>query len=315
MVGGGGSGGGSSTTNTTATPWVGQQPYLQQIYSDAQSIYGKNTSTPYTGDFIAPANKYQTQAIGQQANLAAQNQGMGANTNALANQMYGNLASGTYANKILASNEDVAKELGASTSGILKNYQENVIPQLTSQAVNQGAYGGARQNLLSQQVGDSFAKEISNAAITDAQNRRNLIPQYMFAESSAAQTIPQLTSSGYSLNQQPISTLAAAGDAQSTLDQNALSNQYQKWQQANQAPWSNLSNYANIIQAGGYGSGTSSTIAPKAGSSSIAGALGGGLTGGVMGATLPQALGMTALGPWGIGASALGGAVLGGLLS
>ncbi len=312
---GGGGGGGTTVTNTVATPWVGQQPYLTNIYEDAQKIYNTSKSTPYTGDFVAGANPLQTQAIAGSANLANQSIGMGNQTNQIANQLAGNLQSGKYTDALYASNEDVAKELGASTAGILQNYQENVIPQMTSQAVNQGAYGGARQNLLSEQIGDSFAKEISNAAITNAQARRALIPQAMFAEGALASKIPSLTNQGYSLNQQPYTSLGAAGDAQSAIDQNLLANQYRKWQQANAAPWSDLSNYAGIIQGGGYGSTSGTASMPGQSSSTIAGALGGGLVGGLAGATIPQALGYTAFGPWGIAGSAALGALGGGFLS
>lgn len=68
----GGGGGGSNTTNTVAEPWKGQQPYLKDVFSQAQGLYNAGGLAPeyYSGNTVAGQSDWTTQANQMQADRA-----------------------------------------------------------------------------------------------------------------------------------------------------------------------------------------------------------------------------------------------------
>src|SRR5262245_54119842 len=67
----------SGTTVTTNNPWSGQQPYLKDIYAQAQQAYGQVPQGPWTGELIADPSKTQQQTNAQAYNLGQTNLGSG----------------------------------------------------------------------------------------------------------------------------------------------------------------------------------------------------------------------------------------------
>jgi hypothetical protein len=95
MGGGKSSGGGGESTSTVyqnADPWVGQQPYLKEIFSNAQNLYKNGGLAPeyYTGNTLAPMDAATSKALALQEQRALSgNAGMNAAQGQLASTMSG----------------------------------------------------------------------------------------------------------------------------------------------------------------------------------------------------------------------------------
>lgn len=65
-------GGGRSTTNTVATPWSEQQPYLKDVFQQAQTMFQNGQMAPayFTGNTIAGQSPYTKQAYNAVAGQA-----------------------------------------------------------------------------------------------------------------------------------------------------------------------------------------------------------------------------------------------------
>ena len=123
----GGGGGGSSKSSTTvyqnAYPWSGQQPYLKEIFGNAQSLYDSGGLAPeyYPGNTLAPMDSATAKALGLQEQRAlAGNAGMSAAQNQLASTM-----SGSYLNNNPFSNPN-------TSPAFLSAYQAGGSAPLTS---------------------------------------------------------------------------------------------------------------------------------------------------------------------------------------
>ena len=68
----GSKGGGSTTTVQKADPWSGQQPYLKEIFQEAQGLYQSGGMAPayYPGQTVAPESAWTQQARAMQAQRA-----------------------------------------------------------------------------------------------------------------------------------------------------------------------------------------------------------------------------------------------------
>ena len=62
------------TTVQKADPWSGQQPYLKEVFSEAQSLYKSGQLAPdyYSGQTVAPQSDWTKQALQMQAERATQ---------------------------------------------------------------------------------------------------------------------------------------------------------------------------------------------------------------------------------------------------
>ena len=71
-MGGKGGGGGSTTTVQKADPWSGQQPYLTDIFQQAQKLYNNGGMAPdyYPGQTVADQSSWTQNALQMQADRA-----------------------------------------------------------------------------------------------------------------------------------------------------------------------------------------------------------------------------------------------------
>jgi len=106
-MGGGSGGGGNSTTVQKADPWVGQQPYLYDVFNSAQGVYKNPQQYPqyYQGDTVANMDPLQQQGIQGQANWATQQfpQLFNPFAGSTQNLMAGNTGSTGFANGVSSS--------------------------------------------------------------------------------------------------------------------------------------------------------------------------------------------------------------------
>lgn len=308
----GGGGGGDTTTVQKSDPWSGQQPYLQSVFSGANNAYNNYAGNPSSS--VAGFTPQQQQAIGltqYEANgtnfnsPANVNNAAGSYTTNLLNGQYlnsnpGNSAFSKFANGSMMNNPYETGMANAAADSIVRNYQNAVAPQITSQMEGSGRYGsGAMANAQSQSQQD-LASQLGN---TMNQLYGNL---YQTNMGNMLQGAQGLSSNYNTAAQQQLQGSFNAPNVVNSVN-SAISNLYnmggneQALQQAQlNAPWQLLNNYSNLIQ-GQYG-GNTSTSTPYY-QNQMAGAMGGAMGGAMLGSMLSG----------GSGYGGAAGGVLGGL--
>jgi len=286
----GSSGGGGTTTQVQkADPWSGQQPYLQDIFSQAQQKYYGGQPQYYPGTTVAPQTEATTAAQGYLTGTAAPTlQGLGqtaANTSNF-------LATGA---PYVSQNPYLQDAIGAGIRPIVRNFQESILPSIRADFGQGENYGSSRRALAtgvaagrtSEAVGDVASQMASRGYETglDAQ-----------VKSLALQ--PQVAGAVNA----PAVALDAAGQQQQAQMQDEINAMIEKWNYEQTAPWASLTQYQNLVQ-GNYG-GTTTSTSPTPTRNRTTSALGGALSGAAAG---------SAFGLPGAVIGGLAGLVLGGL--
>ena len=299
-----GGGGGSTTTVQKADPWAGQQPYLKDVFKQAQQLYNAGGMAPnyYPGQTVANQSDWTKQAMQMQADRATAGSPLiDSASNAMSNITSGNA---------------LANNAGLNTLNELSQQDNPYVDELFSRANNQvqasldsnfnraGRYGsGAHEaaaadaaNNLANQMYSSLWDKRADAAGTAGQLYNTGIGQQVVA----GQTGQQLANQAYT----DAAALSEAGGMMDDYNQQLINAAIDKYNYEQQQPLAALSNYNQLIQ-GSYGGTTTSTAKQNTGTASTLGnALGGALTGG----GLAYALG--ASNPI-IGGAALAGGLLG----
>lgn len=239
-----GAGAGSSGSSSTSSPWEGQQPYLSNLFSDAQSQY-QNYTPQYFGttntdgstvgqSTVTPFNSQETNAIGQIGDL-------GANGNTALNSEANNLTNYTDGSMLTGANnpglQSVEQQAAASvTPGLMSAFTQGTtdnpnVALATSNGVA-NAVGSIANNNYQQQSANQLA------AFGDANNLYNT----QLGGANAALT---------------------AGQTQQAQDQSQLSNNVNEFNYYQQLPYTQLNQYANLVN-GQYGQVNTST-APAGG--------------------------------------------------
>lgn len=185
----GSGGGGSSTTVQKADPWVGIQPALTSLYTNAsdysalggpapvqqqvapfnatqQQAMNSGISMAQTGS--AASNAYQSMAqqmvyggpndaMGNLYNSIINNGGLQPNDNATSSYLTGVL-NGDYLN----SNPYLDASMNAADSATTRNFNTAVMPQLASQFSLAGRYGSGAQSQGISDATNNLATQLSN---------------------------------------------------------------------------------------------------------------------------------------------------------
>jgi hypothetical protein len=267
---GGGSKTASSTTNQSST-MNNSPPYWMQPYVDAglnrsnklgeqnytpfpyvtNDMFGTNPSyynlltgesLPYSADIsgqpftsaLAPLNQQQTTSIGDISNWANNP----SNVLDTATQQLTGTMGGQYLDP--NSNPYLAKYVQQAQGDVTRNYNNSVVPQLSSAATRAGAFGGSADTLMRTEgmknLGDTLSKtatDIYYPAYNDERTRQ--MQAQLFA--------PQLDQSYLPHYQAGL----AAGDIQRQSQQDYLNEIVNRYQQQNQWPYQ-----ANQAAAGVY---------------------------------------------------------------
>lgn len=291
--------GGSSAPKTqTVTnkqePWKGQQPFLRDLYGQAQSAYEATNKNPYAGPLVADPTSQQLAAANMTEGMVPGLTGAGNGTIDLANR--------TIAGDFLNVTPQLQNYVNAAIDPVQERFQEQLIPQLLSGTIASGAYGGSRDALLSAQAGQDFAREAGNIA--------SGITYQNYSDERARQMLaPTMLQQGIDLNLMAPKLLEGVGSARQGWNQAQIDEDYQLNELKRMAPWLGLPEYAGIVGGAipGGGTTTSPINRPSTASSIFSGALGGLGVGG----SIAGALGLTGLSAF---APFLGGgAILGGL--
>jgi hypothetical protein len=281
--GGGGSSSGSQTTTTVqkADPWSGQQPYLSDVFSQAQNqYYDKSTPSYYPNSTVVPFSPQTQQALDLQQNRALN----GSPVETAANQQLTDTLNGNYL-------------YGGSGFNAAYNAAANqIIPQVNSMFNNSGrTNSGLAQTAMTQALSDAFAGQYGN-------ERENQMRAEAFAPTAINQDYTD------------ISKLADVGSQNEELSSENLQDAINRYNFAQNLPAAKLQEYNSLIQ-GTYGGTTNGeATSPLYRGNSASGILGGALGGAGLASKLgASAAGAGIAGPWGLALGAIGGGLLGGL--
>lgn len=228
-------GGGSTNTVQKADPWAGQQPYLTDVYSQAQQLYGMGGPQVYQGRTYAdPTEKTALAealqvgtALGPQAQLASDL--AGAQQFALGGPM--NLASNPY---LAGATEAALRPVYSQAQGLLQQARRG--------ATQAGQLGGTRQAILEQGViGDYMTKagDISSKMYNEAY--KDSLTQQARALYSAPQTLAAMSV--------PAQTLGQVGMAEQAREQLAIDEARARFEAEQQRPYQALQDYSGLVQA------------------------------------------------------------------
>lgn len=262
----GGGGTSQNTTTTKADPWSGTQPYLMDVYGQAQNAANKTSTSPYGGNFVTPSNDLQQQGVDATKSLADSFSGVGNGTMALGQAQ----TNGDY----LDANKYLMPAIQNAVAPIMRNTLETTLPGIASQAQQQGAYGGSRQGVVE---GGAIRDMYSQMANTASQMfNTNYQQERQLQQNGAA-----LTQAGMTMNTATPELLSNAGTQQYNLDNLGTQQQLAAFQDSINAPWRAVMPYTNILSGVGMPGGSTATT-PGMGSTAsgaLAGAIGGGTLG------------------------------------
>lgn len=295
------SGGTNTITEKNTEPWKEQQPYLQEMFKEAQRLYRQKGPEYYSGPTLAPVAPETQQGLDYARALAS---GWGMN---LAGSTAG--ASDYLLNQArdVTNNPMLAKAVEGAVRPITQAHFDagGTMSQIRSGAGQAGQYGGTRQGVAEGIASGRYYQtlgDVTSKMMSDAYN------EGLGATSKGLALLPQ-TQTGLSY---PATVWSAVGDTSRGLEQQFINEAIQRWNYEQQLPYNKLATYQNLVQGnyGMTGQGTAQGPAPQG--NALAGAIGGAATGAGLYSMLagPAA----SFGPYGW--LALGaGALLGGSLS
>ena len=299
----GGGGGGSTTTVQKADPWAGQQPYLQNIFQQAQQLYNAGGMAPnyYPGQTVADQSDWTKQALQMQADRAQSGSPLITNaSNAMNNITTGQALAG---NQGLNTLNQLAQEDNPYVDELYNRANSQVQANLDGNFNRAGRYGsGAHEaaaadaaNNLAAQMYSSLWDKRADAAQAAGQLYNTGIGQQVVA----GQTGQQLANQAYT----DAEALSQAGGMMDDYNQQLINADIDRYNYNQQKALLALQNYNNLIQ-GSYGGTTTTTGQQSSSGSTLGNVAGGALTGGglayMLGASNPI-----------IGGAALAGGLLG----
>lgn len=286
-----GMGGGSSspasiqTQTTSSNPWASQQPYLKEIFEDAQTAYQSDAPSYFPNSTVVGMSPQTEQALGSIEQRALQGSplqqaGMDTMQQAASGQM-------------MNSNPFLQGNIQRAQQPMIDQFNQQIAPGIDSSFSGAGRMGSglyaqqrnSAEDTLTRGLGDMAGQMGSAAYDTE---RRNMM--------QAAQLAPGMAQSDYADANQ----LLAVGGARESQEAANLQDQMNRFNFEQNRPWEQLARYQGMV-GGGYGQET--TQVNPLYSNTAANFLGGAMGG----AQLGQMTGM------GAGWGALGGGLIGAL--
>lgn len=278
IFGGGGGGGHSTqTVQQNADPWSGQQPYLKEIFAEAQNLYrGGNLAVPSYPDTTISGFAPETQ---QALDLQTQRALSGSPVTQAAQAEAQKTIAGDY---LSAQNPYFSSMADAIT--------RKVVPSVGAQFAGSGRYGSG---LHGRATADALSEQIGNLAYQNYADERT-------KQLQASAMAPALAAQDYA----DIASLSEVGRTKEDLEQARLTETYNKWLADQTQPISALQNYQSLLSGNYGGSSTGVTSSPTAKRDVLGSSLGSAMTAAALGS-------MFGLTGGSLGAAAGGGALLG----
>jgi hypothetical protein len=273
----GGGGGGSTTQTQKSEPWIGQQPYLTDLYKQAQTQFQAGPQQFYPGRTYAEASPtvYQAENLQRQAALAQAGLGMTS------------IVPGFQQALMSPAQRFQDPMLQESLAASLRPIEESgsrLLQQARRGATQAGQLGGTRQAILESEV------------IKDITQKQADVAQRMYGDvygdivKSQAATLG-LAPSIMQTFAQPAATLGQVGAAETARAQQPITEAMQRFAFGQAAPGQALQQYGNIV-AGTILPGTvTATGGGGGGPSALQTGLGGAATGYAMGGLPGAAVG------------------------
>src|SRR5262245_37038732 len=231
------------TVTSKSEPWAEAKPYYIDLYKKAQEAFAATNKKSYGGDLWAGPTALQKQA----ATELGQNQWQTGASDLRT------LGTDTVAGKYLDpdTNPWLKKSVEAATGDVTRKYTREVLPQMGSAAISGGAYGGGRQGVMEGLAAGEYGREANEAA------------QQIYAQNYQSERDRQLQGGNLfnqanALEMSHLQGMAGAGEQQQKWNQGQLSEDYQKWQMEQAAPWAGVPELLSVLSGGGLQS-TAST--------------------------------------------------------
>ena len=257
-------GGGGTNTVQKADPWVGQQPYLTDIYGESQRLYQQGPMQFFPGQTYASPSDRTIQAEEMIANQALGSQQVMANQVALANQF------GLMQPQMLSENPYLA---GATEAALRPVYgqAQGLLQQARRGATGAGQLGGTRQAILEQGV---IADYMQKAGDISSQMYSKAYQDSINAQQRAISLAPSVMQMGLA----PAQTLGQVGLSEQARQQQAIDDARARFEFAQQAPQQALKDYSGVT-LGSILPGTTTTSMSGGDPSFMQRAVGGSLLG------------------------------------
>ena len=286
----GGGGGGSTTQTQKSEPWIGQQPYLTDLYQQAQQLYQQGPQQFFPGRTYAEASPtvYQAENLQRQAALAQAGLGLGSIVPGFQQALM---------SPAQRFQDPMLQEALAANLRPIEETGSRLLQQARRGATQAGQLGGTRQAILESEVIKDITQKQADVA---SKMYGDVYGDVLKSQAATLGLAPSIMGTFA----QPAQTLAQVGAAETARAQQPITEAMQRFAFEQQAPSQALQQYGNIV-AGTILPGTVTSTAPgPQGPGFAAGALGGAGIGSLF---APAGAGL--MNPY-----VLGGALLGGLL-
>jgi len=288
----------STTTQTNITqPWAGQQPYLSDVFSQAQNLYNTNTPQYYPGQTVAGQTPATTQAQDYMMNLA-QTQMPGYAQNVMGASNFALNAPD------INNNPAFQSAVSAAINPAVRGFQTAVMPTIRADFGQGENYGSSRRAIATGLASEALSNNIFNTAATMGNQAYNA---GLDAQGRAIALSPSVLQN----LQQPALAMDVVGQQQQAYQQDLINAEIQKWNFQETAPWQALTQYQNLIQGNYGGQSYGTTTAPSPQSNKAMSAIGGAMGGAALGGMIAGASGGVIGGPVGMGVGALAGLIIG----
>lgn len=299
-----GGGGGGTNTVTSSGPPAYLQPYLQAL--DSAGLGALHVGNPSAASGTAPtglATPYAGQSVPGQTNptgtlvapftpstIAAQGaatatagnvaQNIQPQTQGALNNISSMMQPGANGQNSFQTAADSWSPL--TSSGInqaiqadivptTQQYEEQIVPQITDQAVQQGAYGGTRAQTVQNEAARDYSQSINNigAQMTYANQEQQSTNELANVGNlisgnnqtlSAASMIPTLGSAAEQQGLDVSNILGNVGNQQQTQEQSEITAAENEYAQQQQAPFYGLQELGNIFGTGASGGTSTSNV-------------------------------------------------------
>ena len=289
----GGGGGGSTTQTQKSEPWIGQQPYLTDLYRQAQTQFQAGPQQFYPGRTYAEASPtvYQAENLQRQAALAQAGLGLGSIVPGFQQALM---------SPAQRFQDPMLQEALAANLRPIEETGSRLLQQARRGATQAGQLGGTRQAILESEVIKDITQKQADVA---SKMYGDVYGDVLKSQAATLGLAPSIMGTFA----QPAQTLAQVGAAETARAQQPITEAMQRFAFEQQAPSQALQQYGNIV-AGTILPGTVTSTGPGTqGPGMVAGALGG--------AGLGYALAPASVTPFmGMNPYVLGGTILGGLL-
>ena len=227
---------GQSTTVQKSEPWEGQKSHLTNIYGQAQNLSG-TPPTYYPGSTVTPFSQQTEDALNSIEGRAR----TGSGVQAAGNQQMLNTIQGGYLN----ANPYLDSMYNRAARPVAENFANSVAPSIQAQFGRAGRYGSGLYQQAQSTAQDNLGRTLGEMG-TDIYGRA--YESERGRQQEAIRGAPEYAAKDYQ-DAQALMGVGGQREAQASMQLQDLVNRYNFDQQA---PWSNLGNYASLVQ-GDYG--------------------------------------------------------------